>query len=149
MKKEYKRGQERQKTVLIEARIRGVIQRSSIPIATQSSYRASRACTWIERKEKKTEKLHLTGYERLGEHDPGAIATRLLELPQRQLISKPTKSDGEPVLGDDNDGTAVTPRRKQSRMMIGPFLHLTVHDSARFFFRYDFSGHYQWRKRCA
>jgi len=91
----------RDKTVLIERKIsRGVIERSSTArwlVTGVSLYRASRARTspkngiknagasfnWLRTARR------VTGYK--------LIASRLLELPQRQLISKPIKSNGEPV----------------------------------------------------
>lgn len=92
------------------------MERSSAPrlAAHAFPYRASRACT--NRKKEKAEEPRLTDYERRATGFK-LIASRLLELSQQQLISKPTKSNDEPVSRDDSDDSAVTSRRKQNRMI--------------------------------
>jgi hypothetical protein len=108
----------------------GVIERSSTArwLVTQASpYRASRACTSLKNGRKNGEASfnwlrtarRVTGYK--------LIASRLLELPQRQLISKPIKSNSEPVFPvtiATGRPSRLETRRKQSRM-IGRRCHNT------------------------
>lgn len=86
-------------TVLIERRIsRGVIERSSTA-RNRRLIIARHVRARVKRMVEKTRRSLVYNWLRTARRVTGykLIASRLLELPQRQLIPKPIKSNGEPV----------------------------------------------------